>query len=166
MRASVYLTDKAKALSRAIEFFTATAKGNAKERRLIFLAQIDFWDWEMDNLIYSFETFAERAKAWSSMSSVEMSLQHLGIKVGEAVLRDAKFQGICQRNWYRPNNPVTAPLPMINDVIDQWNALLTACEKYIPEKVERYIELFGANLLPNLSKYKKKHLTAMVPQKA
>ena len=58
-RPSNYLAAKADALSQVITFFK---KHDGTAHLLaVFLAQIDFWHWEMENLIFSFDTFEERA---------------------------------------------------------------------------------------------------------
>ena len=66
-RPSVYLQERADDLWRAFEFFTAPHRGQspgAKEMLVVFLSQLGFWEWELDNLIYAFTTFEERATAW------------------------------------------------------------------------------------------------------
>lgn len=62
---SLYLLNKCENLKTALDFFSG---GNhqipGKIRRTIFLLQIDFWDWELEELIFSCKNFSERSAAW------------------------------------------------------------------------------------------------------
>ena len=62
-RPSQYLIDKCKSLDTTISFF---GHGAVLEKRLTFLAQIEFWDWEMDEMIYAIESFQKRSQAWEA----------------------------------------------------------------------------------------------------
>src|SRR5947208_16383068 len=85
-RTSLYLVRRADALLGALRFFTAT-KGDAARRRLQFLAQSDYWEWELDNLIYSFTNLAERRETWRSPRATTEQLGRLGIAADAKVMR-------------------------------------------------------------------------------
>jgi hypothetical protein len=64
-RPSVYLVERSQELGRVLYFFLAPHEGRTPgldERLVVFLAQLGFWEWELDNLIYAFTTFAERMR--------------------------------------------------------------------------------------------------------
>ena len=67
---SLYLLNKCENLQKSLSFFSG---GNyqtpAKIRRTIFLLQIDFWDWELEELIFSFKNFSERSYAWGEKNT-------------------------------------------------------------------------------------------------
>ena len=55
-RSSLYLVLRAEALLGSLKFFISET--DSVRRRVQFLAQSDFWEWEIDNLIYSFTNLA------------------------------------------------------------------------------------------------------------
>ena len=64
-RPSQYLLEKIQAFDTVLDFFGYSSKGVIEtEKRVIFLITIDFWEWEIENLIYSCQTFKERSQAW------------------------------------------------------------------------------------------------------
>jgi hypothetical protein len=66
-RPSLYLEERCEGLARVLDFFLAPHRSRApgpKEMLIVFLSQLGFWEWELDNLIYAFTTFDERATAW------------------------------------------------------------------------------------------------------
>lgn len=152
-RPSIYLARKAGSLLEAIRFFLSDVKAN--EKRLVFLAQIDFWDWELDNLIYSFETFNQRSQDWESDHSIKQKLVKQGLVI--------KINKLIDLRWSRPFNlkptaQVYAPLPLLKETLDAWHELLAICEKSLlqdEEKITSYAQRLGANVLANLDKYRK-----------
>ena len=158
-RPSVYLEEKCDALLRVMDFFAVapTAFGQTMvERMVVFLSQIDFWDWELDNVIYSFVTFADRAKAWEYQtgSGLADALHSRGILVRVGAVKDLKHKRQA-RSGKAPR--VVAPTRRLNEVIVRWNHLLEACEDRVlvpPEERRRAVE-FGAQVLPDLSRYRK-----------
>lgn len=80
IRTSLYLVRRAEAVIGALRFFLDPT-GDARQRRMSFLAQSDFWEWEVDNLIYSFVNFDERSRTWRSPRAVFERLGQLGIVV-------------------------------------------------------------------------------------
>ena len=72
-RPSVYFLERCQELGRVLDFFLAPQQGQSpglNERLVVFLSQISFWEWELDNLIYAFTSFAERARAWEHEGGV------------------------------------------------------------------------------------------------
>ena len=66
-RNSLYLEKKAANLANALLFFIASSHHQRRADRLItFLDQIEFWDWEMDELLFSYANFAERSAAFNT----------------------------------------------------------------------------------------------------
>ena len=156
-RPSVYLETKINALLGAVDFFTAN-----HERRLTFLAQIDFWEWEMEELIFSVDNFKQRSQAWKATgNSIEQMLAKQNIVVRRGALLDV--------NWWkhaRRADAVHAPVERLNYVISRWNNLLDVCvQSLFMNKMEDKIEQFGLNALPNLDKFKKQDMAMPVEAK-
>lgn len=157
-RPSVYLQERAEDLGRVFDFFTAPHRGQspgAKEMLVVFLSQLGFWEWELDNLIYAFTTFKERATAWEHESGIGIAnaLRTKGIWVQIAAVRNLKLKR--QARSGRPG--VYAPVQSLNNVIKQWNDLLQISEQRVlipPEEREEAIQS-GVQLLPDLSKFRK-----------
>lgn len=127
---SAYLTGKCECLERVIDFFLSKNGGfcrTVKDKRTVFLSQISFWDWEMDELIYTVTSFGERAKSWESVGSMRESLVQTGILVPQSLLDKIESD----RGWhYRQleGNVVTPPTDSLKIVIDKWNQLIAICE--------------------------------------
>ena len=146
-RPSQYLVRKAEALEAALEFFHRSSMSDESgltsldERYAIFLAQIDFWDWEVENLIYSFENFRARRAAWlDSDATIEMLTEHgfpLKPKVRE---RLEKVRKVRERRKPQALHEVQAPLEKLNAVIGAWNRLVTDAANIVmrEENAERY----------------------------
>lgn len=143
MSSSVYLVEKCESLAEVLHFM--------KKNPIRFLAQIDFWDWEMENLMFSFSNFSERSKAWGDEDTVHEKLKSLGIVLS----RDA--------NWYLQWNPIYAsmknvevPKAKLLEVISMWNALIHYCEShFLGDKLKPKLrEKYGYN--STLEKYVKK----------
>ena len=96
-RTSFYLVRRADALSGALRFFAEIEGTNGDRRRLQFLAQSDFWEWELDNLIYSFTNLAERSETWCSPHAAVAKLGRLGIVVDTKLVHTARWRGRCCR---------------------------------------------------------------------
>lgn len=161
MRVSQYLENKCEALAKAISFFRGDVGGTwkmpGKERRFVFLAQIDFWDWEMDELIYSIESFKQRSQAWEiNTSGLGNMLIQQGIPIQEKELWEA-----VRNRWWSGKNDVVAPVDKVNAVIEAWNNLLALCEETImkPKKlIKQHKEAYGVACLENLDKFRKKKI--------
>jgi hypothetical protein len=163
-RPSVYLLERCRELGRVMDFFLAPNQGRTpglNERLIVFLSQLDFWQWELDNLVYAFTTFSERACAWEHESGIGIAneLRTRGILVEVAAVKDLKRkrQARAERQWR-----VVAPVQELNAVIALWNQVLDACEDrvLVPlEERQRAIAL-GAQVLPDLSGFRKELLIA------
>lgn len=184
-RPSQYLVDKVITLNKVLEFFAKESGDymrSINERLAIFLAQMDFWDWEIENLIFSFDTFAERSKVWESSGHVSSFLEKQGILVKESILCQ-----MAEHNWLRDQETVrprkvfqktkrgknrkgtgvieyepveksqtVAPVEALNQLIRKWNSLVDTCEKRLLRSDAQYFAELGAKVLKNLDKYKKK----------
>ena len=166
----MYLTEKCQTLKNLINFFlnqeSATFCRTLNEKRAVFLSQIDFWDWEMDNLIYSFETFKGRSKVWEADRTIERALAKNNIMAKDKVIADIQSKR-CQRKFsteqylnekgeweFRSpeDRPQTIePIEELNIVIRRWNKLLDMCEKNILVE-EKHLE---GN---NLNRFRKKEM--------
>ena len=125
-RTSFYLTRKAEALSGVLRFFPD--KSSPANRQLQFLAQSDFWEWEIDNLIYSFTNLRERSKTWQSSDHAIRKLGTLGVVIDAKVARKVRWRPY-QRHWqHKDAMRRVAPVEMLREVIDLWNELVDAAE--------------------------------------
>jgi hypothetical protein len=125
LRTSFYLTRKAEALLGVLRFFTEARSPN--HRRLQFLAQSDFWEWEIDNLIYSFMNFQERSRTWQSPEHALKKLGTLGVVVSTKIVRGVRWRG---GQWQRRDKTRrVTPVDILREVIDLWNQLVDASEE-------------------------------------
>jgi len=151
-RPSVYLQEKCSTISAALDFFCqGSAHFSINEKKLTFLAQIDFWEWELETVIYSFDNFKERSAAWDSITTIRDRLSKLGIIVRENVFSKAEDKR--GWNWFK-RSTVVEPWDDLNRLIDKWNTLLENCEKKLLDNSIN--PEWGIEALPDLSKYKKK----------
>lgn len=155
----MYLQERAEDFARVLDFFTAPHRGQApgyKEMFVVFLSQLGFWEWELDNLIYAFTTFQERATAWEHENGfgIANALRTKGIWVQTAAVKNLKVKRQARSSHKRG---VFAPVTSLNKVISQWNDLLRLCEErvLIPPDEREVAMQSGAHLMPDLSKYQK-----------
>ena len=149
VRPSKYLLDKVVNFSNTLQFFLSNENGtkhSLNEKRIVFLAQIDFWEWEMETLIYSFSNFRDRAKAWAGCP-VEM-LRKNGILTKTKAIENLRWD----RRWH--GTETVAPIAELNECIDKWNRLLETCEQTVMVNASE-IETFNAGFIKNLDKYRK-----------
>ena len=157
---SAYLVGKCECLGKVVDFFASNSGGycrTVKDKRAVFLSQIDFWDWEMDELVYSVESFEERSKAWETAGTLRECLAKLQIPVDPAIL----YKIESERGWNvytLGKNQVTAPYEALNDIIRKWNKLLDICESTLLLDKKEIMKLteMNCNFIPNLDKYRKK----------
>jgi hypothetical protein len=132
---------------------------------VVFLSQLGFWVWELDNLVYAFTTFKERATAWEHANGfgIANSLRTRGIWVQAAAVKDLKLKRQARSGRQRR---VFAPVASLNKVIQQWNDLLGLCELrvLIPREERQEALQSGARLLPDLSKFRKPVLAETGPE--
>ena len=105
-RPSVYLEERCANLDQVLDFFLAHHRGRGVglgEMLVVFLSQLGFWEWELDNLIYAFATFEERAKAWEHENGYGLAnaLKNQGIRVRLPAVKDLKFSGRRERGERR-----------------------------------------------------------------
>lgn len=121
-KASVYLIEKAESLKKVIDFFS---KGNGStglhERYMIFLAQMDFWEWEVENLIYSYQNFKERSRVWTNSEKMLEGLYNAGFAI----------KASAYAKWCNHTNDVEAPVELLEEVIGQWNVLVEKAVKAV-----------------------------------
>ena len=137
---SLYLVRRAEALLGTLHFFAAP-RGDHVTRRLQFLAQIDFWEWEIDNLIYSFTNLDDRARTWESARHAEAKLHKFGVVVDAKIIRRVQWRG--RRGWRLDQRPSrVAPADLLAETIDAWNALVDLSEaqfvRPMLEKADRF----------------------------
>lgn len=122
---SFYLVRRAEALRGALGFFDAPSA--TPQRMIRFLAQVDFWEWELDNLIYSFTNLAERQETWRSTKSAVNKLGQLGIALDAKLVSRVRW---ARGSWEaKADNARVAPVELLRDVLDVWNRLIDACER-------------------------------------
>ena len=163
-RYSQYLTEKAAALEKTLDFFlkdTGTHRRSVNETLLVFLDQIFFWDWEMDELRYSFDSFKTRSKSWQEDGAgIAAGIEsQVGVKLRPKVADGIDFNRYCRKYG---SGPVEAPYDACNKVIDKWNRLLKRCEERIlvdAEFIQTYKDKFSCMLEPDLKKFVKKVVT-------
>ena len=128
---------------------------------VVFLSQLGFWEWELDNLIYAFSTFDERATAWEHENGVGIAnaLRSKGIWIQLGAVKNLKLKRQARSGRQRE---VFAPVASLNRLISQWNDLLGLCEQWVlipPAERDAAIQS-GAQVMPDLSKFRK----ALLPQ--
>lgn len=175
-QASVYLTEKCDTLDRLLTFFcdkkTAYCR-TLNEKRAVFLSQIDFWDWEMASLIYSFDNFEKRSENWESALTLRQCLIDQNLLIRDKVLDDLEAkrgQRLYGSRYIIDENDdlikldhkdrirTIAPVDKLNKLIKKWNNLLSICEKDImtDEHYTKTMNESGSSFLINLDKFRKK----------
>jgi hypothetical protein len=162
-RPSIYLQERAEDLARVFDFFAAPHRAQSpgpKELLVVFLSQLGFWEWELDNVIYAFNSFEERAKAWEHENGfgIANALRTNGIWVQTSAVKNLKLK---RQSRAARQREVFAPVASLNKTISQWNELLALCEqRVLISREERELALqSGAQLMPDLTKFRK----AMLP---
>lgn len=161
-RTSVYLEKKAESLIEALNFFmNPQNKTSLGERLIIFLSQIRFWDWEVESLLYSVNSFDERSKAWESTQSIEEHLRKEGILFRHGVLQrvegDRRDNRWLTRIYGVQHDKVVAPEEIVKKLIATWNEILDRCEEKVldPSSAEK-AEKFGiTNVKVDLSEFRR-----------
>ncbi len=154
VRTSLYLVRRAEALLGTLRFFAAPS-GDHVTRRLQFLAQVDFWEWEIDNLIYSFTNLEERARTWESARHAEAKLHKFGVVVDAKVISRVQWRG--RRGWRLNQRPSrVAPADLLAETIDMWNALVDLAEAQFVRPMLKKAERFNIQMRHDLQSLKKK----------
>jgi hypothetical protein len=151
LRTSFYLTRKAEALLGVLQFFTEAR--SPANRRLQFLAQSDFWEWEIDNLIYSFTNFQERSRTWQSPEQAVKKLGTLGIVVNAKVVRGVRWR---TGQWqHKDATRRVTPVDMLREVVELWNQLVDAAEEQFVAPMRDSAEKWNIETVEDLRHLKK-----------
>lgn len=157
-RPSVYLQEKCANLEKVIDFFLmpqGTFLTTIGERLLSFLSQIDFWEWEIDNLVFSFATFEERSRAWEFEKGLIEGVQSQGMMVQKHLFNKLKEKRHRKKGQGRK---VVPPYDRLTIVVDKWNQLLRLCEDRVllPRAELDKLASLGAQILLDLTKFRKR----------
>ena len=151
LRTSYYLTRKAEALLGVLRFFNE--RRAPLHRRLQFLAQADFWEWEMDNLIYSFVNFQERSKTWRSSDDAIRKLGALGIAVDARTAKRVRWR---LGHWqHKDATRRVAPVAMLREAVDLWNEVVDLAEADFIAPMREKAERWNIQTLKSLRHMKK-----------
>lgn len=142
-RPSRFLKSRIENFAEALQFFVPMP-----QRQVAFLLQIDFWDWEMDEILYAVASFGEREKAW-----------RLSGRTADDLLGS---RGILLRSKTRKSygaavqvTKVVAPVAELRSLVDLWNDLIERCEGLLDrQEIEQTLHA-GGKALPDLSNYRK-----------
>lgn len=148
VRTSFYLTRKAEALLGALRFFTE-AKAPL-HRRLQFLAQSDFWEWEIDNLIYSFTNLQERSKTWQSSDHAIRKLSAMGIVVDVKVARKVRWRPRSTHWQHKDSTRRVAPAELLKETIDLWNRLVDLADEHFVTSMRENAEKWNIRTATSL----------------
>lgn len=161
-RSSVYLVERARTLHQALDFFLSggTARSPGYKRKLVFLGQIDFWDFEIESLIYCFRSFDHRSIDWDDEQAVQEKIMKKNFMIKNKFIHkfveNAGYQKFTDRLNGRKNSRVEAPDDGLDGCIGIWNKLLDACEEMMAsEKTADAAEYCGCRIERNLDKYRK-----------
>ncbi len=159
-RNSLYLEKKAANLANALLFFIASSHHQRRADRLItFLDQIEFWDWEMDELLFSYANFAERSAAFNTEVPGEHAADK-GLFVRKPHRRVSPWASLTAV-LENPNNRrrirVVAPPDALAATVQVWHTVLGAAEATVLASANLVDQAndAGAGYATNLSKYRK-----------
>ncbi len=144
-RASQYLIERCMSLTQVFDYFLTepSRKYETSETRLVtFIAQIKYWDWEMDLLRHSFETFEERSKAWNDTDTAETAIRMSGLPARPKIIRRIGWSRISER----VNGKIVAPMDIYRRTVETWNKVLDKCKDEIlldEEQQVKHLEQFG-----------------------
>jgi hypothetical protein len=127
VRTSFYLTRKAEALLGVLRFFAEPMA--PLHRRLQFLAQSDFWEWEIDNLVYSFTNLQERSKTWQSSDHAMRKLGAMGVVIDVKVARRVRWRPLTRHWQHKDSTRRVAPVELLKETINLWNQLVDLADE-------------------------------------
>jgi len=148
-KASQFLKSRAEILKTALEFFLYSGHNlPLNEKLLIFLSQLDFWDFEIESLIYVFEDFKKRSLSWQGGTvNLENKIRSQGIVVKNNAVDSIK-ESRRNRTSYSNSDTVIADFTDLNETIKIWNSIIKSCEKLIlPEKLAEISGFKSKNIL-------------------
>lgn len=127
---SLYLVRRAEALIGALRFFAGDGShGNV--RLVQFVTQSDYWEWEVDNLIYSFTNLAERQATWHSSHARGEKLAKLDVRISARMARQVRWQTEGGGWAVKTASVRVAPAEMLREAIDLWNAVVSRAESQV-----------------------------------
>lgn len=155
MRSSVYLAERTEALYQALTFFEKTKSNLSNmELHLVFLSQIDFWEFELDSLVFLFENFAERSKCWNSVGAIDDKIRKHDLILNKTFLGKVSNKRYWRRS-FRRKGEVFNPTELLNKVINKWNELIDICRYLlVNDKIEKSALEAGAKC-KSITSYKK-----------
>jgi len=161
-RESKYLIRKIEAFDTAFKFFSKCSSGmGVEEKMMIFLCNMNFWDWEIENIIYSVVNFEDRSEAFENFSSLIEGVMKSGFLLKQSKVEDVKLD----RRWKnhsscrsKSTSQMVAPVDQLNQLIDDWNDFLSRIEKKLMSKTAKSFENWGENMKADLSSFKKEKL--------
>ncbi|HEY1123120.1 MAG TPA: hypothetical protein VGE67_16015 [Haloferula sp.] len=137
-------------LKQRIECFVETLAFFSRQTqfKVAFLLQLDFWDWEMDEILYAVANFSEREKAWrvSGRTADEMLVAG-GIHLKNKAIGSYGPSTLCNR--------VIAPQDDLAKLVCRWNDLLSECERMLDRNCIAQMVKTGGKALQDLTKYRK-----------
>jgi hypothetical protein len=152
-RTSVFLESRVAQLRQVVAFFVDKRGAAGTRRLLVFLTQIEFWNWEFDCLRYAAEGFAGRALGWRTPpSGVEEGLVELGFRVKRQALDEVREE---LRQHGGVVASVSVPREQYDELVSEWNALLTRVEDLFDSKRIADEVGTGARLKTDLAAYRK-----------
>lgn len=150
MNTSEYLQAKIRNFRGTIRFFRKRSFA-----KLVFLRQIEFWNWELDELLFSVSNFQERRHTWmKEPADLIWELENEGycLSQKDKILRDLKL-GRYGSEEYR------IPLDEVNEVIDEWNDLIELVSRQLFDRQRiEVIRSSGGVAIDSLDRYRKKIL--------
>lgn len=163
-RTSVFLESRVAQLRQVVAFFADKPGAAGTRRLLVFLTQLEFWNWEFDCLRHAAEGFAGRALGWRTPASgVEAGLVESGFRVKRHVLAEVREE---LREHGGSVASVFVPRKQFNALVAEWNALLARAEDLFDER--RLVDELatGASLKTDLAAYRKQPLAGGAGQGA
>jgi len=143
-RTSVYLDTRCEIMQQLLEFFEAQGLDPLLkvERAVVFLTQLKFWDWELENLIFAITSYQDRSSAWTDINGYGMAnaLRSDGFWIRKRYLGGLKNRRVFQQ---KRGVEVVEPLNRLNGIITRWNRYLDFLEVDVLIDAEERLELAG-----------------------
>jgi hypothetical protein len=142
-RPSRFLKQRIECFAETLAFFSRQTQS-----KVAFLLQLDFWDWEMDEILYAVGNFAEREKAWRVS----------GHTADEMLIADGIFLKNRALGSYGPatqSTRVIAPLDDLAKLVARWDDLISECERMLDPNCTAQLLKVGGKVLQDLTKYRK-----------
>lgn len=157
-RTSVYLESRCEIVEQLLAFFEAkNVEPLLKvERAVVFLAQLQFWDWELENLILAINSYRERSTAWTDLNGYGMAN---ALKTAGFWIRKKYLGGLKSRRVQRQvsGQQVSAPVKRLNLLLIRWNNYLDYLEQEVLIDEEERLDAasYHCNIHLNLNAWRK-----------